>query len=726
MKKIFTLIATALIAGSACAQTESYKPIILEGDVIKLAPEFAAIVDADNNATNVTDGKSIVTITTPNMTLEAVGGATIANKVDPNDPSANVGQDLTPGAVIDAEAHTYEIAAVGSWNPIQWKNGNNKLDINDANGTKLYFVMGTGNPYVDMFCEEVYRDGAATGTYRAQYTYYKPGDQTMPLVGLYYKFTPKASGKLRVLVWANKGNRNTYVIDDATKQAVPLTAEGYVNGKRANYDTPATDPETGEPLLDNQGNPVYQQYQIFYNAEQIDSIHDDYIYSSYYNMIKANEEAAAAGEPAKYTDEQLAAKKAECDEMAETRKYVLSTGNQAFWGWITFEVEEGKSYWLFQDSSQVGFGGFEFSTGEDQPTGNDLTEIAAAATAQDGQVVINLDADAEYTMSGPITRNNITIAGVEGANAKVKMAAGAAFSPAASITLKNVDIDASAATGALVTLNASPIESTINAEGGYYIIPKVEIINCNISDATQIISDNGVKYCVAEMIVDNSIVSLANAKKTVIDFASSGFVNDLSIKNSTIWSKGAGDQDYFVRYNNSGRCDRAGFARNRIAYENSTFYNVAKSGQWGNYSGFAGRNTSDWVMTKNIFLDCGHGEVARRYMGSRGDQSTATFSLNTYWFDGAAEDTGNYDNSGTAITSDPQLKDAPNGDFTVQGAEQIAAQTGDPRWITPDGISEITSDSRLADAPVYNLAGQRVTLATKGILIKGGKKFINK
>ena len=255
MKKLFTLFAATLITMGAAAQTESYKSIIVDGDNISLAPEFAAVVDESNNATNVADGKSIVTINTANMTVEAVGGATIADKIDPDDPKANIGQDLVPGAVISEENHTYEIASVGSWNPIQWKNGNNKLDINDANGTKLYFAMGTGNPYVKMFCEEIFRDGSATGFYRAQYEYYKPGGQTMPLVGLYYKFTPKVDGKLKVQIWANKGNRHTYVIDDETKEAVKYLAEGYINGQRANSTTPVIDPETGEPKLDNQDHP---------------------------------------------------------------------------------------------------------------------------------------------------------------------------------------------------------------------------------------------------------------------------------------------------------------------------------------------------------------------------------------------------------------------------------------------------------------------------------------
>lgn len=42
------------------------------------------------------------------------------------------------------------------------------------------------------------------------------------------------------------------------------------------------------------------------------------------------------------------------------------------------------------------------------------------------------------------------------------------------------------------------------------------------------------------------------------------------------------------------------------------------------------------------------------------------------------------------------------------------------------GISNITTDVENVNAPVYNLAGQRVSKDAKGILIQNGKKFINK
>ena len=42
------------------------------------------------------------------------------------------------------------------------------------------------------------------------------------------------------------------------------------------------------------------------------------------------------------------------------------------------------------------------------------------------------------------------------------------------------------------------------------------------------------------------------------------------------------------------------------------------------------------------------------------------------------------------------------------------------------GIDEITTEKVDADAPIYNLAGQRVNKNTKGILIQNGKKFIQR
>lgn len=44
----------------------------------------------------------------------------------------------------------------------------------------------------------------------------------------------------------------------------------------------------------------------------------------------------------------------------------------------------------------------------------------------------------------------------------------------------------------------------------------------------------------------------------------------------------------------------------------------------------------------------------------------------------------------------------------------------------PSSISSLSADEAVADAPAYNLAGQKVTGAYKGVVVKGGKKFVQK
>jgi hypothetical protein len=43
----------------------------------------------------------------------------------------------------------------------------------------------------------------------------------------------------------------------------------------------------------------------------------------------------------------------------------------------------------------------------------------------------------------------------------------------------------------------------------------------------------------------------------------------------------------------------------------------------------------------------------------------------------------------------------------------------------PDGIS-VVKNSNSVNAPAYNLAGQKVSNDFKGIVVKDGKKFVNK
>ena len=295
MKKFF-LFAAALMTGSAVmADTESYVAAI---DASTMASVFPV--------EEITSGSSVVSFGTANMDVLAVGGA-------------------TPKTILAD-------GTVTEWNAISWQPKNTNLqDVKEGLETPyFYYIQGTGNPCVDMGVEEIIRDGEPTGEYRATYVYYGPEDggnykNEMPIQGLYYKFTPKVDGTLKIQVWSNKGNRNTYVVEESSKQPVAYTAEGYINGQN----------EQKEAVIN--GETVTYNAKKYLTSAEIQEIHD----------------------AAKVVDG------------VDTAPYVIGAGNQPFWGYLFVKVEAGKTYWLFQDSSQIGFGGYEFTfEGGDEPQVN--------------------------------------------------------------------------------------------------------------------------------------------------------------------------------------------------------------------------------------------------------------------------------------------------------------------------------------------------------------------
>ena len=318
---------------------------------------------------------------------------------------------------------------------------------------------------------------------------------------------------------------------------------------------------------------------------------------------------------------------------------------------------------------------YEFET---VPTGTDLTTwFTENADVFSNNKVVNipLAADGQYTMSGSIdfVGTQVSLYTVDAASpATVTMTANASVQTSTGLDISNVNFDCSASQATFIKLSETPDESimgVISGEQNYYDIQQpLSLKGCNITGVNSyFIHDSKVKYCVGKAVISDCVVQLTGTT-AVIRFET-GYINDLTVENSTFWGIDGADASYFVQYNNSGRCDRGGYTSN------------ANSGQWGNYNGFAGRNTSYWNMTNCIFVDCGNNQVPRRFVGGRVGNAIATFANNTYMYDGAFESVTGYDDSGTAIEADPGFKDAANGDFTVSGEQQIAKRTGDPRWL---------------------------------------------
>lgn len=301
-----------------------------------------------------------------------------------------------------------------------------------------------------------------------------------------------------------------------------------------------------------------------------------------------------------------------------------------------------------------------------------------------------LEADGNYTMSAPIDfgKQKVTFRGEKVGHAKIVCGDKGRISTTAGLKIKFIDFDCSAIDGAssdasLLLFSSTP-DSEIKGTGDYYIInDPVVFQTCNIKGLQRhLVYDNKKKYCPATLLITDCVVELNTTQEQAVIYFNQGFVNDLTFQNSTFWHKGLKNNNYLVQYNGSGRPTRAGFATGSINYYNNTFYHVCYNKQWGNYNGFAGQSCVNWNMLNNIFLDSGKGEVVRRFLGGRKDQPTAKFAQNTYWYNGEFP-TGEleYDKSGTHFATDPQLKNPVNGDFSVQGAEQLSARTGDPRWL---------------------------------------------
>ncbi len=251
---------------------------------------------------------------------------------------ALVAMSVNAQNIADADpTHLYPIKSI-EWGPVTWEQKNSQVnDLVDP----IYIVVGQGNAYEKIMAEEIYTDEKPTGTYRACYGYidYEGGKTGVPGYGLYYKFTPKTSGTLKVTVWANKGGRKTFVVKGSTgtplEPYIDYKVEGYVNGVKG---------EDGK--------------LTFFNNEQVKARHDE----------------------------------------AGKNKYILDTGNAHFWGYITFDVVANESYYLFQASSQIGFGGFEFGTESyvAAPSGIMAAEFNNGVNNDKGQLVT-------------ISKDNITV-----------------------------------------------------------------------------------------------------------------------------------------------------------------------------------------------------------------------------------------------------------------------------------------------------------------------------
>lgn len=212
------------------------------------------------------------------------------------------------------------------------ENPNDALITDDCTPQFAQYLMPKGNPgFQHWEFYELNSDGDEV--FRVYDTFWEPGATAMPAKGAYYKFAATTSGSLRVAIYGNKNQNPTYIVDEAT--LTPLT-------------------------------PDKVQVSIYYQ-----------------NTGFAYEGSVDEG-TAKYFN---------VGPMAED--YVLQhtngvTQNRPVLGYIDFDVEAGKTYWLFNPKSQIGIYGFYFASG--------TTGIA--------NVKAELDSNVRYNLAGQMVNEN--------------------------------------------------------------------------------------------------------------------------------------------------------------------------------------------------------------------------------------------------------------------------------------------------------------------------------
>jgi len=338
------------------------------------------------------------------------------------------------------------------------------------------------------------------------------------------------------------------------------------------------------------------------------------------------------------------------------------------------------------------------------PSGTNLTTYFAQNPVPDynpeelAEVIYSLEAEGEYTMNGDVDLKytNVSLRGDKIYRPKVTVSGDASFvSEGAGFKVRLVDFDLTNYEGSGFIQYKSTI-NTANPRTIYYnddpwivIEDASGLESCNITGLkNSLIKDNGKKYASRSFTFNDCVVEQAATAINPFINLTGAIIKELSMNNSTFYCLNKDYGSNWIVYANVRViqvADRVVWATEKgsININNSTLWQIAYAKQIFNSNGWA--QTSNSVTLQNsIFVDTANKEINRRIRMSSANVS-ATFANNTYWYDGAFADNevdhDRGDKTGTEIRTDPQLKNPANGDFTVQGSEQISRRTGDPRWL---------------------------------------------
>jgi len=329
------------------------------------------------------------------------------------------------------------------------------------------------------------------------------------------------------------------------------------------------------------------------------------------------------------------------------------------------------------------------------PDGTNLKDYFTAnpIPASPTELCYELVPGGNYTMSGNVStgQTTVTIRGDKVAHAKIAVTDGSFVNGGAGFKLKFIDMDyanfVGIASTAVILMDVN-FPTTGLSTGGYWVVPTtapIAIQSCKITGLKYyLFFDNNKKYAIGTFLIKDCIIGrTVNNTQAEIRFQA-GMVKDLTITKSTIYSEVLAGSNRFIQISsaNTGSVKPATetWANGSITVTNSTFYQSNNTTHSFNSNGAMKQAGDKITVMNNIFVDSFLQEAIRRFKTN--SVPTFTGGYNSYWYNGVfASNEESQDNSGTIIKTNPQLTYSGNAQFTLAGPDQIAARTGDPRWL---------------------------------------------
>ena len=335
------------------------------------------------------------------------------------------------------------------------------------------------------------------------------------------------------------------------------------------------------------------------------------------------------------------------------------------------------------------------------------TELGETGTAKN--VTISLAKNGKYTVSKSIEATGaVIINGAEGA-----------------------EIDASALEEPVIKMKEETLPSWVD-------IGEVKVNDVKIKGLKSALFYSATKNYAMDLTIDNTIIEVA-ADVTVIDFTKGSTAKTITFMNNTVYAPTATTKQFYSSQAGQKTTEYDAEAVQTFKFHNNTMYNLVKAKNFFSHR----QSNQKWLaydVKNNLFVNCGKtGQVIKGMNGGQGGANpTWTIDGNAFNFDdadtSANEETGDADEAvKNSVAGVVTFTDAANGDFNgtfklATGATEPAS-LGDPRWTltysAADGIFNVKAADAV-NAPIFNMAGQRVNDTFKGVVIQNGKKFVNK